>query len=243
MSVVVLTPLPGGPRVAVLAPLGIGDMFVLRGLLATLRRAGKVVAFAAKAEFVEHAKKILGDVVDVLIATVDDLPGAHATFAAELAPLGFELLLLGCAWKDYDQAAWRQLHECWAHRLYLQCGLDPALRYEAFGTPPGLAAATQIAVPDGKYIVIHDDERRRLDRSRVSVPAGTAIVHVDDPGVRADDLFAYVDLLSGASEFHGIDSSFMHLVDHLGLAVKKTCHAYVRGHAPPDTFRDTVYEV
>lgn len=236
-----LTPIPDVLRVAVLGPLGVGDMFVLRGLLATLKSRCKVVAFAVKVEYRAHAIKILGDVVDVLIETTDDLPGACAAFAAEFLPLGFRPLPLGCTWKDYDQAAWRQLHECWAHRLYLQCGLDPALRYEAFGTPPGLAAATQIAVPDGKYIVIHDDERRRLDRSRVSVPAGTAIVHVDDPGVRAEDLFAYVDLLSGASEFHGIDSSFMHLVDHLGLAVKKTCHAYVRGHAPPDLFRDTVY--
>jgi GDPmannose 4,6-dehydratase len=214
-------------------------MFVLRGLLATLKGRGKVVAFAVKAEFSAHANKILGDVVDIFIKTTDDLGGAYAAFAAELAPRGFEPLLLGCAWKDYDQAAWRQLHECWAHRLYLQCGLDPALRYEAFGTPPGLATATRIAVPDREYIVIHDDERRRMDRSLV--PEGTAIVHVDDPSIRRDDLFAYVDLLEGASEFHGIDSTFFAMIDQLEIPVRKTCHAYVRGWTPPDLWRDTRY--
>lgn len=238
-----LTPVPNGPKVAVLGPLGLGDMFVLRGLLATLKRDGKDVAFAVKAEYRAHASKILGDVVDVFIETTDDLAGAVAAFETDLAPLGFEPLHLGCMWVNVDQEAWRHLHECWAHRMYLQCGMDPGLRYAAFGTPPGLAAATQIAVPatDEPYVVIHDDEGRRLDRSHV--PAGSTIVHVDDPAVRADDLFAYVDLLISASEFHGIDSAFFAMMDHLGLPVKKTCHAYVRGWTPPDLWRDTRYLV
>lgn len=223
----------------VLAPLGLGDMFVLRGLLAKLAET-KTVAFAVKAAYAAHAARVLGDVVQVVPVDggghpepADLLAGAGAYHKA-WKPQGYEILPLGGHFSE-TFFAWHQLHECWADRLYLQCGLDPGLRYSAFGAPPGLAAAADASkvlaarvreLAGGQpYVLVHDDAARPLDASRL--PDDLVRVHVDD--VRAEDLFEYVDAIAGAAEFHGINSCFMHLVDHLDIPVKAVCHAYVRG--------------
>ena len=224
----------------VVAPLGLGDMFVLRGLLAKLAET-KTVAFAVKAAYAAHAARVLGDLVQIV--PVDgggdpepaDLLAALRAYKAAFAVRGYALLPLGGNFADFS-LAWHGLHECWAHRLYLQCGLDPDLRYSAFGTPPGLAAAADASkalaarvreLAGGKpYVLVHDDAARPLDVARL--PADIVRVHVDD--VWAPDLFEYADAIAGAAAFHGIDSSFMHLVDHLDIPVPVVvCHAYARG--------------
>ena len=230
----------------VLAPLGLGDMFVLRGLLAELAET-KAVAFAVKAAYAAHAARVLGDLVQIV--PVDggapepaDLLAALRTYKAAFAVRGYALLPLGGNFADFS-LEWHGLHECWAHRLYIQCGLDPGLRYSAFGAPPGLAAAADASkvlaarvreLAGGQpYVLVHDDAARPLDVSRL--PAGFVRVHVDD--VWAADLFEYVDAIAGAAEFHGINSCFMHLVDHLDLPVRAVCHAYARGPVVGGLFR------
>ena len=231
--------MPRESRVFVLAPLGLGDMFVLRGLLAELAET-KAVAFAVKAAYAAHAARVLGDLVQIV--PVDgggapepaDLLAGIGVYYKSWRSQGYEILPLGGNFAEFT-VEWHGLHECWADRLYLQCGLDPGLRYSAFGAPPGLAAAADASkvlaarvreLAGGQpYVLVHDDAARPLDVSRL--PAGLARVHVDD--VWAADLFEYVDAIAGAAEFHGINSCFMHLVDHLDLPVKAVCHAYARG--------------
>jgi hypothetical protein len=221
-------------------------MFVLRGLLAKLAET-KTIAFAVKAAYRAHAEGILGDVAEAV--PVDggnapepaDLMAAVAEFYAAWEPRGYALLPLGGNFKE-TTAAWHQLHECWAHRLYLQCGLDPGLRFSGFGAPPGVAAAAERSralaarvreLAAGRpYALVHDDAARPLDRARLPLPWNVKVLHVDDPRLRSEDLFDYVDALAGAAEFHGIDSCFMHLAQHLALprgGGLRACHAYARG--------------
>lgn len=255
--------MPPGARVFVLAPLGLGDMFVLRGLLAKLAET-KTVAFVVKEEYLRHAAGLVADLVAELVPVPGAAPGSCSDLAAGLlayrtrfATRGYALLPLG----NWD-GAWAGLHECFAHRFYLQCGLDPALRYAAFGAPPGLAAAAarsralaaraRAAASGRPYVLVHDDAARPLDRARLP-PASDrlAVLHVDDPRLRdvsgvddagalGDSLFDYVDAISGAAEFHGIDSSFMHMIDHLDLPVRlRVCHAYARETPSSQLFRRT----
>lgn len=241
-----VTPVPHDPRVFVVAPLGLGDMFVLRGLLTELAQT-KTLAFAVKAAYAAHAARVLGDLVQVVPVDGGDNPEPADLVAALMAyKAGFRdthgLLPLGGNFADFS-LAWHGLHECWAHRLYIQCGLDPGLRYSAFGAPPGLATAADASkalaarvreLAGGRpYVLVHDDAARPLDVSRL--PPDLARVHVDD--VWAPDLFEYVDAIRGAAEFHGIDSCFMHLVDHLDLPVKAVCHAYARGPVSGSLYR------
>ena len=173
--------MPRDARVFVVAPLGLGDMFVLRGLLAKLAET-KTVAFAVKAAYAAHAARVLGDLVQIV--PVDgggdpepaDLLAALRAYKEAFAVRGYALLPLGGNFADFS-LAWHGLHECWAHRLYLQCGLDPDLRYSAFGTPPGLAAAADASkalaarvreLAGGKpYVLVHDDAARPLDVARL----------------------------------------------------------------------------
>lgn len=74
------------------------------------------------------------------------------------------------------------------------------------------------------YIVVHDDEERRI-RAHL-VPDGFPVVRVRDPRWRVDNPCEWIQVIDNAVQFHGIESCFLMLADAMGLAARRFCHAY-----------------
>lgn len=124
----------------------------------------------------------------------------------------------------------------WSRALYRQAGLDPALMTAGFVVPAGrrAQAAAMLERARGiaagrRMVVVHDDPARPLRRP--AVPDDAVLLHVDDPRLRSDNLFDYVDLLGAADHLHCLDSCFALLVDLAGLGTPMTVHAYARDPA------------
>jgi len=74
------------------------------------------------------------------------------------------------------------------------------------------------------YIVVHDDEERRV--LEYLMPEGIPRVHVRDPVWRTPNPCDWIRVIDHAVQFHGIESCFLLLADSLSLRARKFCHAY-----------------
>lgn len=229
---------PGGRAgVALLTHMGLGDMLLSQGLVGALcERRGRVALVCCRkylgtlGTLFEH----LGD--RVALVPVEEAHAISPAFGAgpgrlaALERMGYEILELGF---HSGGAAWRALDPLWSRALYRQAGVDPDLVTAGFVLPAGrrgqaarvLAAAREIA-GGRKIVLVHDDRSRPL---RAPAPGPDEVVlHVDDPRIRSDNLFDYVDLLAAAHHLHALESCFALLVDLAGLRTPMTIHAYAR---------------
>lgn len=225
-------------KLVVLPHLGLGDMLLLRGLVAGLCDTWDRVAVVCCRKYLASATALFEDLAPrVSLVPVAE---AHAISPAYGAPrpgrmraleeLGFRVLRLGY---HTGTDAWRALDPSWPRALYRQAGVDPALITERFAVPRSRGAQARdmlrraLAVAAGSRIVlVHDDAARPL--ALPPLAADCVALHVDDPRIRSDNIFDYHDLLAAASHMHCIESCFALLVDLAGLATPMTIHLYAK---------------
>lgn len=234
-----------GDSVAVVGHLGLGDAIVLSGMVRTLCAARRRVAFFAKKPYASSLSTLFAGCDNLELVLVDEVDDALRQLRAfRAARPEYEVLRLGAYAGD---PCWSALDPSWARCFYLQAGLPPDLMYDAFrwGRDPDreLARRVEELVGGEDYAVVHDDLSRGM---ALFLPASAApAVHVDDPRIRRDDIFAYLEVLRRAAQVHAIDSCFLLMCDFAGLTLeappgKFFCHAYAKDPAMPALYRGNV---
>ncbi len=236
------TLLPGDGHddtLGVLSHLGLGDMLALRGAVSALARRHASVALVCLRRHASSARTMFeDDPGDIKLVLVDEACAIAPEFGADggalealRAACGAGVLLLG----DHASSAggeWRRRGETWPEALYACAGVDHATWRPWPSRPRGRAAQAARMLErvrslfGDRYVVVHDDDDRPL-----ILPAsadGPALVHVDDPRLRSDNIFDYVDVLENATHVHSIDSCFALLMDALDVRTPLTVHAYAR---------------
>lgn len=224
-------------RVCLIPHLGLGDMFVLNGLIRHTCETYDDVLMFAKRAYAGTLRLLFADLPNLRLWFVDEYPDLYADGARalrEAVARGYALMPLGvhAQYLGAPSAGWRALDPQWTRALYAQAGLDPGLMFSGF-------RATRSTIEDKlhervekllgcTYVVVHDDPSRGqvLDSSRL--PAGVPWIHVDDPRIRTDNVLDYARVIDNALEFHGIDSCFLWMAAFMCPKVRKVCHAYVK---------------
>ena len=226
-------------KLALLTHLGLGDMLVCRGMVGALCEQWDEVAVVCCRKYLGTLTTLFEDLGPrVKLVPVEEAHAISPAFGAgpgrlaALEAMGYRLMLLGY---HSGGGGWRDLDERWARALYRQAGLDPGLIAAGFVVPRGREAqarrmaerARQIA-GGRRIVVVHDDPSRSQILSRPALGDDCVVLHVDDPRIRSDNLFDYVDLLAAADHLHAVESCFALLVDLAGLGTPMTIHAYAR---------------
>lgn len=242
-------PAPPAGRAVVLPHLGMGDMLVLRGLVAALCARYDALVVVGLRRYRDSLGCLFEDLAPrVSVALVDSARDISPRFGASGKTLaayearGYEVLALG----DHGaEARWREAHPLWTRALYAQAGVDPAHMYAGFRLPASRAAqsramlATVRELTGGRpYVLVHDDERRPLWLPPDLGPDDPVVLHVDDARLRSAVVFDYVDTLRHAARLHAIDSCFALLADLAGLDTPVTVHAYAKNAGMEDIYRD-----
>lgn len=225
-------------KLALLPHMGLGDMLLCRGMVAALCERWDRVAVVCARKYVGSLTTLFEDLGDRLsLVPVEEAHAISPAYGAgpgglrALRALGYhDLLLLGY---HTGEGGWRGLDDRWSAALYRQAGLDPSLIASGFRVPQGRREQSRamlrraLAIAAGRRIVlVHDNPARPL---RVPAVGDDAVVlHVDDPRIRSDNIFDYLDLLAAADHLHSLESCFALLVDLAGLSTPMTIHAYAR---------------
>lgn len=242
-------------KLALLTHLGLGDMLLQRGMVGALCDSFDHVAVVCARKYLGTLTTLFEALENVALVPVDEAHAISPAYGADprrlraLEARGYSVLRLG--YHAGHGGDWCALDPLWSRALYVQAGLDPALIHDNFVLPTGrreqaadmLRRARRIA-GDRRIVLVHDDPARPLQRPATE-DAGHApavVLHVDDPRIRSDNLFDYVDLLAAASHVHALDSCFALLVDLAGLPTPLTIHAYARDpHAVLQYGRSTTH--
>lgn len=235
-------------RLLLLPHLGMGDMLVLRGMVAALCDSCDRVLVVGLRKYRRSLECLFEDLAPkVALALVDSAADISPSFGAGSEILdafqrdGYTPLLLG----DHGSAAdWRALDPLWPRALYLDAGLDPGLAMSRFALPESRADASKDTlakvrhITGGKsYVLVHDDSARQLLLpDDYTDDEETVILHVDDARFASDNIFDYVDVIKHAKHLHAIDSCFALLADLAGLGTPTTVHAYTKDHSMPDIY-------
>ncbi len=225
-------------KVLLVPHMGLGDMLVLRGMVAALSDKNDVLVLGF-ARYRDSLRCLFEDLAGVslgLMETTDKL----ASDIRILQRQGYRLLALGEFCPGWDRTA-----PGWTRRLYEQAHMDPGLMNARFRLPASRAdaAAAMLAkvreLAEGRpYVLVHDDPERPLVLPEIA--DGVCVFHVDDKRFASDIIFDYSDVLRHAHHLHAIDSCFA-LLAHLGqLGTPTTVHAYARPGTPGDpSYRTT----
>jgi hypothetical protein len=222
-----------GQRTCIVPHLGLGDMIVLNGMVRAACRASDEVLLFAKRAYVSSVRSLFGDLRNLRLKFVEE---AHEFYADDCALLrsaeamGYRVVTLG---DHTGSREWMATDPAWTHALYRHAGLDPRLMYDRFHVvrnedrEQAMLRTVRAAVGD-VYVVVHDDPARDLVINRDLLPTGMAVVHVDDPRWRTNNIVDYAAVIDNAMHLHALDSCFMLMADFMDLRPRKFCHAYCR---------------
>jgi hypothetical protein len=215
--------------------MGLGDMLVLRGMIAELCRRHRQVALVVARKYLENLHTLFEDLDNLAFVPVEEAHAISPAFGADgtklrwLEEQGYRVLPIGY----HTGTAWTKLAPKWSRALYAQLGMPPDLIVEGFRLPTSRRAQSRQLLDKAldiagtkPIVVVHDDSKRRL--TLPPLPASHCVIHVDDPRLRSDNIFDYVDLLRVARHLHTIDSCFALLADLAGLDVPMTLHLYAK---------------
>lgn len=76
------------------------------------------------------------------------------------------------------------------------------------------------------YIFVHDDINRGMVINKIIYDEGVCIVRPDF--TLTDNIFDWCSVIDGAHEVHCIDSSFLNMIDIMGLGRSNFAHFYTR---------------
>lgn len=238
-------------KYAIIPHMGLGDQIVLKALVRKVAEVADEVVVFGKVRYEKSLRDIYHDLPNVYLALVEDAHVVSPAFGADgrawkqLEDKGYQLLPLG-----YHTAskAWLGLDPVWSRALYKSMGLTPSIMYDGFSVHIDAAANAKLLdvvthTYGRDYVLVHDDPSRDMRIEDSWLPPRLPRVHVDDPGVRSDNVSDYCALIENARETHMIDSCFALLADFLcepHQGPKRFVHVTPgRPDTPPDLYRGT----
>lgn len=201
--------------------LGLGDAFILNGMVRALATKHAGIIFPAKQHNAETLKMLWADVPNVAV-----IPVTNDSEADELTDsYAGTKLMLGMFGKD-----WNGGKPGWDELMYKQAGVPFEDRWSSFkiGTPPNVQHETSAKT---FALVHHDIERNFVIQTKIlpSIPS-----YYVWP---SRSLLDFIWMIQNAEEIHCIDSSVACLADSIATKAKKlVLHLYARPGAKPPMY-------
>lgn len=191
--------------------LGLGDAFIVNGLVRVLASQGNRIIFPAKPHNVATVTWMFSDLPNVSVLAVRD--DAHMLEESR----GFETLKLGVHSGDYN------IPKDWDTWFYRQAGIPHECRWSEFALPPVSDEYTPLT---GDHFFVHQDTARgyRISREEAYAPLTGPPSYAPDP---TTEMRHHIPWLATAKEIHVIDSSFLCLADTIPTSAKRlVLHQY-----------------
>lgn len=202
--------------------LGLGDAFILNGLVRAVSKESDLVVFPVKHRNIPTVKQMWSDVKNVKIVGVENDAEADAMLASHRGE-SIRLGMFGSKWNGGKPG--------WDKQFYVTAGVPFEDRWGQFSI--GNRSANEHKLNCEKFAVIHEDASRGYvianDR-RPSIPSFTLWP--------SETLFDFLWMLENAEEIHAIDSSVAILADSIQTkASRLVLHLYARDGAKPPTYK------
>lgn len=222
-------------KILLMPHMGLGDTIVMCGMVRWFARTHSHVVYVCKTKYVKATTQLFADLPNVSVLAVEDdhvispAFGADGTILDDFQTKGYAILRIGL-----HSSTPGPKHPVFANRFYLQAGLSPDLSHALFHYPRNRRAEEAlhrnvVKKYGTRYVVMHQDAKRKLLIDRGLLPSNVPVYDVDDPEVRSDNLLDYATVLENARAIHCIDSCFALLADRLPhLHGPMVCHAYAR---------------
>ena len=204
--------------------LGLGDLFVINGMVRHFAETGKVITFCKKCHYVS-AKFMYRDIAD----WVTVIPLETGTLDEMKQHTQGEEICLGVY--SMDSETFSHL-TCgpgstvlnWASMFYIQAGLHPYTMYSKFYVLR--EKALEIVPPEEPYIFIHDDKERgrHIDvKTSLHIYRPQSAVKTDGTYVcDHPNIFDYIGVMEHAYERHHMNSSYQWLVEFMSIGSRLT---------------------
>lgn len=187
--------------------LGLGDAFIVNGLVRVIASQGNRIIFPAKRHNAATVTWMFSDLLNVTVLAVRD--DAHMMEESR----GFESLKLGVHSGDY------KIPKDWDAWFYRQAGIPHECRWSEFSLPWTELLPLGVVFP----AFVHDDQKRGYDIDQSRLPL-VSCVYRPDPH---DPMAKHIRPLQASMEIHVIDSSFLCLADTIPTNAKRlVLHQY-----------------
>ena|ERR1700722_14558833 len=193
---------------------GLGDAIACNGLVRCLIKKGERLTLPCHARNYESICAMFSDISTNQL-TID--PGEIVNDHAKMAAMGYRILHLGFAGKDFDGYRWDE-------SFYRQAGVPFIEKWNSFELGvSGIIGATECG---GMKTFIHDDHSRGY-----RIP-----LHGIRPNPQYAAITEWVETLMHCDEIHCINSCFAILADLIKAPGKLFLHAYARPNSPLPIF-------
>ncbi len=254
-----------GKKLLLLGHLGLGDIIIMNGLIRYKALFHEEVRLVVFAKYLDSVRFMFRDLVNITYESVlceaDISPNYAMVVPQRLSDLverdGYEFLPLGDHGRD---ALWESRAYDFAEAFYVQAGVpydvrwsygfilrDRAREEELFERiVRALGMQNERQIGSSAYRIIHDDPERSLLINRDLCGSGAPLFHVATKEIGgaatwSSNIFDYALLIERAEEYHGMDSSFMLMLDlirskcpsiNLHTYVKRDVHARLYNWIP-----------
>ena len=226
--------------VTILHHLGLGDQFVMNGLVRHLIENGKCVTIIAKRLHKPSVEFMYRDTDKVTIKYVDT---AAPREMWQTAGIGEKLAL---ATYGMDDNTWNMLSQNfnWTHVPYLQAKVNPMYMYTKFKLVRDHEREDELyeKVVKGDYIFVHDIGS--ANEVGMSIDNNLPIIR---PDMSVGNVFDYLKIIENAKEVHCINSSFAVMIELTGVAKGKRffhtgiAHTYYKPDIVKTVFTDWTF--
>lgn len=233
-----------GKKLLLLGHLGLGDIIIMNGLIRYKALFHEEVRLVVFTKYLDSVRFMFRDLTNITYEPVnceaDISPNYAMVIPQRLSDLverdGYEYLPLGVHGRD---AGWQSRAYDFAEAFYVQADVPYDVRWKYGFILRDHARESEfyrrvcdcIGTP---YRIIHDDPERRLLINRELCGPGPSLFHVatkelNGCSVWSSNIFDYGLLIENADEYHGMDSSFMLMLDLIGSKCRNIyLHTYVK---------------
>jgi hypothetical protein len=235
-----------GKKLLLLGHLGLGDIIIMNGLIRYKALFHEEVRLVVFAKYLDSVRFMFRDLVNItyepVLCEADISPNYAMVIPQRLSDLverdGYEYLPLGVHGRD---AGWQSRAYDFAEAFYVQAGVPYDVRWSYGFILRDRAREEELyerivrALGTSTYRIIHDDPERSLLINRDLCGSGAPLFHVATKEIGgaatwSSNIFDYALLIERAEEYHGMDSSFMLMLD----LIRSKCssinlHTYVKG--------------
>jgi len=219
-----------------LTHLGLGDQIICNAVIRAAVAAFGAVTLPVKASNVESISFMLRD-LDGL--TVMEVPDSFHRNGGEKGLLDIARKWNGCVQNltMFDRSSkddrWVSDEEtCFDTNFFRWAGLSIEEKFSGFRCDRDISI--EIPVPDGPYVLMHDDDNFPIVRGSVT-NSGLPVHHVHD--FRIGNIFALWGIIENAAEIHMINSGPLNLTDFLEPKGRLFWHKYSRDEVSYPTLR------
>ena len=205
--------------------LGLGDHILLNGLIRVLAKKHGNVSLFCKTHNFETVNYMFSDEPNITVLPFENDPQViqfinQNRLQPNLIKIGHENFSECIPNINFDKCFYRQFN------------IDFDNRWSSFFVPRNLENELKIYnsfnLNKNEYIFIHDDERYRIDESKIK--SNLPKIRISK-GI-TPNIFDFSTLIENAAEGHFIESSFQFMNDSLNLNKNTFVHRYCRSLPP-----------